>query len=271
MPRSTPGADTPVESVDDLHALAAGLEAAADAAYARLAARMGGMGRKDLAGLFEGLAQDARQRGGTAEARVPAGGGLPFFDDEGMGETAPALASAYGAFGMAVRNAQRAFAFWTYVAAHAASDAVREAAEEMASAALARAAGLRRERRRAFHAERAAVAGAPSWTLMGLELRLAELLTAAAGKAASPALAARLAARADEAEARAAALDGTPLNVPPLLKTMRPEAVAHCRPTAELLLDGYLDLAETLPTQNARAAAQGYAEELLDALLDIAG
>ena len=210
--------------------MAAALEAGAGAAYARLAARMRGMGRADLAGPLEGLAQDAHQRSGPAPDQAPPPDGLPFFEDEGMAETAPELASGYGVFGMAVRNAQRAFAYWSYVAAHSSSDDVRRAAEEMASAALARAAGLRRERRRAFHAERTAGAGAPAWTLAG-----------------------------------------SPLDVPPLLKHMRAEATASGRPTAELLLDGYLDLAETLPTQNARAAAQGYAEELLDALLDIAG
>lgn len=251
--------------------MAAALEAGAGAAYARLAARMRDMGRADLAGPLEGLAQDAHQRSGPAPDQAPPPDGLPFFEDKGMAETAPELASGYGVFGMAVRNAQRAFAYWSYVAAHSSSDDVRRAAEEMASAALARAAGLRRERRRAFHAERAAGAGAPAWTLAGLERRLAELLRAEAGRASTPGQAARLAARADEAEVRAEALAGSPLDVPPLLKNMRPEATASGRPTAELLLDGYLDLAETLPTQNARAAAQGYAEELLDALLDIAG
>ena len=55
---------------------------------------------------------------------------------------------------MAVRNEERAFAFWSYVAAHAEVAEVRQAAETMAHEELGHVSILRRERRNAFHAER---------------------------------------------------------------------------------------------------------------------
>src|SRR5262249_13744698 len=55
---------------------------------------------------------------------------------------------------IAVRHEERAFAFWTYVAAHSASSALRDLAETFANQELVHAAKLRRARRRAFHSER---------------------------------------------------------------------------------------------------------------------
>ena len=66
----------------------------------------------------------------------------------------PRLLSAYRALSMAVRNEERAFAFWSYVAAHAGDADIRHAAETMAHEELGHVATLRRERRSAFHAER---------------------------------------------------------------------------------------------------------------------
>ena len=82
------------------------------------------------------------------------------FDDEGAGTTAPSLLTAYRALSMAVRNEERAFAFWSYVAAHARSSDIREAAETMAHEELEHVATLRRERRHAFHSQRSLAPGA---------------------------------------------------------------------------------------------------------------
>jgi hypothetical protein len=73
------------------------------------------------------------------------------FDDEGAGTVAPELVDAYRAFSMAVRNEERAFSFWIYVAAQSPSPELRAAAEQMAREELDHVARLRRERRRAFH------------------------------------------------------------------------------------------------------------------------
>jgi hypothetical protein len=64
------------------------------------------------------------------------------------------LATAYDAWAMAVRHRERAFVFWTYVAALATDRAVQSAAEDFARAALRDGNLLRRERRLAWRALR---------------------------------------------------------------------------------------------------------------------
>lgn len=63
------------------------------------------------------------------------------------------LSTPYQAWAIAVRHRQRAFVFWTYVAAHAAAPELRIAAETMAREALVDSDLLRRERRLAWRAE----------------------------------------------------------------------------------------------------------------------
>ena len=104
---------------------------------------------------------------------------------------------------MAVRNEERAFAFWSYVAAHAEAPEIRQAAETMAHEELGHVATLRRERRRAFHAERRQADSAGTdekggASLATLERRLADLLESLAAKA-SPQERARLQEFAEEA------------------------------------------------------------------------
>ncbi len=64
------------------------------------------------------------------------------------------LSTAYGAWALAVRHRERAFIFWTYIAALTESADVREAAEDMAREALRDGNLLRRERRLAWRTER---------------------------------------------------------------------------------------------------------------------
>lgn len=73
------------------------------------------------------------------------------FDEEGARS---ALLTSYRALAIAVRNKERAFAFYTYVAAEAGSPGLRALAEDLARDELEHAAILRRERRRAFRRER---------------------------------------------------------------------------------------------------------------------
>jgi rubrerythrin len=84
---------------------------------------------------------------------------------------------------MAVRNEERAFAFWSYVAAHAEQREIKRAAETMARQELEHAAKLRKERRRAYHKEKRAGRGPAQDTATSgqvdaglLETRLAEYL-----------------------------------------------------------------------------------------------
>jgi rubrerythrin len=55
---------------------------------------------------------------------------------------------------MAVQNEERAFAFWSYMAASAKTPDIKSASEAMAREELGHVATLRRERRRAYHRER---------------------------------------------------------------------------------------------------------------------
>ena len=55
---------------------------------------------------------------------------------------------------MAVQNEERAFAFWSYMAASAKDSDIKSASEAMAREELGHVATLRRERRRAYHRER---------------------------------------------------------------------------------------------------------------------
>lgn len=74
------------------------------------------------------------------------------------------LSTAYGAWALAVRHRERAFVFWTYVAALAERIAVRTAAEDMAREALRDGNLLRRERRLAWRAERKSTSAEGSTT-----------------------------------------------------------------------------------------------------------
>src|SRR5690606_22135477 len=107
----------------------------------------------------------------TAAWEAPA-----MFEDEGAALVAPELLSAYRAFSMAVRNEERAFLFWTYVASRAPTEELRLAAERMAHEELNHVSILRRERRQAFHSQRRAEAGRRGWTAAALEERLADEL-----------------------------------------------------------------------------------------------
>ncbi|WP_047309065.1 hypothetical protein [Rhodopseudomonas palustris] len=66
------------------------------------------------------------------------------------------LSTPFQAWAISVRHRQRAFVFWTYVAAYATDPELRIAAETLAREALTDADLLRRERRLAWRAERAA-------------------------------------------------------------------------------------------------------------------
>lgn len=54
---------------------------------------------------------------------------------------------------MAVRNEERAFAFWSYLAAYSHDPDIKKASEAMAKEELGHVATLRKERRRAYHHE----------------------------------------------------------------------------------------------------------------------
>ncbi len=63
------------------------------------------------------------------------------------------LMTPYRALAMAVRNEERAFAFWSYLAVYSEDAEIPKAAEAMAKGELGHVATLRKERRRAYHLE----------------------------------------------------------------------------------------------------------------------
>lgn len=267
-----------IGSLEELFAVAAAMEREAIDGYAELASRMHRENQPALAEVFEQLVAEETmhldnvghwaQRLTGKEPDLSALRGEPdaLFDDEGAGSVAPELLSAYRAFSIAVRNEERAFAFWTYVASQGTSDELRRAAEQMAREELDHVARLRRERRRAFHENRATAASGDSWTLPALENRFAALLDEAARREKSETQVKLLAGMALAARNRAGALTHAHLGDTALLKNVQPEVSARLRPVTELLLDSYLDLGERSPSQAARGQAQIYAAELLDCL-----
>ena len=133
--------------------------------YRALAVRMRLVGEESLAAIFDffaGIEDKHAQQIAERSRRLPAERvsdvGLPQslpedFDDE---EGDSRLLTPYRALAIAVRNEERAFAFYSHAAAAAAGPAVRAFAEDLARDELVHAGLLRRERRKAWRAERQA-------------------------------------------------------------------------------------------------------------------
>jgi rubrerythrin len=154
----------PPSTIDEILAIAETMEREAAGRYALLAECMRKVGQDDAADLFAELAAEERSHTDHVDRlaqqmlhRQPAsdvtGRTLPvtFGQEDEVG--AADLVSPYRALSIAVRNEERAFSFWTYVAAQSDHDELRALAETFAHQELVHAAKLRRARRKAFHAE----------------------------------------------------------------------------------------------------------------------
>jgi rubrerythrin len=262
-----------VKSMEELFAIAAAMEHEAATRYAEIAERMRQEGDPALAEVFERLSADEqghldsvvnwseKTKGQTPDParirwQVP-----ETFDDEGAAAAHPRLLSAYRALSMAVRNEERAFAFWSYVVAHAETSEIRQAAETMAHEELGHVATLRRERRSAFHTERRqAHAGTEGkdggLDLAALERRLASLLEPLAAMA-PPEERARLQEFAAEASRHADELERSPVAMDPTApaKGTLTDPVA----LAELLTDRYLEAGDMLRDEEALGRVQALA------------
>lgn len=263
-----------VASMNELLALARSMEQEAIDGYMALAKRMREMGQPDLAGVFETLIAEEEGHLGKVNDWQAATGQTEsatvhqpevLFDDERAGIIAPEMLSAYRAFSMAVRNEERAFVFWTYVAAHAKSAEIGKAAERMAHEELGHVAKLRSERRRAFHSERRTSTDAAKADLALLETRLTNQLQALAA-AAETADSGRLQALAAQARIRAEKLVQTPFSSTPLLEAVPDTALEQVLPLCELLTDCYIDLGQTAPDEMQRDRAQRSAAEMIHCL-----
>ena len=271
----------PVESMDELLAIAQAMEQEAVAAYSDLAERMRREGRPELGDVFDRLvAEETAHLGNVAHWSQALHGKLPdparmregltaTFDDEGARNVAPELMTAYRAFSMAVRNEERAFVFWTYVASRAPTDALRKAAEQMAREELGHVATLRRERRRAFHSQRSARLD-PSYSLVTLERILARQLRATAASASADE-AEKLQSLARDADERAESIARLPLGGSPHLGSATADITGRSGALCELLLDCYLDLSESLRGEDARNRAQQFAAGAVQCLTFLHG
>ena len=171
---------------------------------------------------LDALAAEGRRSGAGAGGALPAEHGgapraldlrrmLPDLIRDEADEMAPSrLATPYRVFAAGVRDAERVFAAWTYLAAYAATTQIRSAAEILAGEELDRIARLRGERRRAYWAERASASGQepPVASVETLERRMADRLDRLAAEL-TPAEAVR--ARELAAEARSMADEASSL------------------------------------------------------------
>jgi rubrerythrin len=152
-----------MRSAEELLAVAEALEREAAKRYRGLSARMEKQGDSKMAAQFNTLAEmedlhvsEVADRGRSLLGRPAAPLAVswetpPDYDED---EERGATLGPYQALAFAVRNEERAFAFYTHVAADAESSAVRALAEDLAREELEHAALLRRYRRKAFRADR---------------------------------------------------------------------------------------------------------------------
>ncbi len=155
-----------LHSIDELFALANAMEQEAADKYTELANEMRLQNRPDLAAVLTQLAAAEREHvdhvtrwsqsrlGKPPDPALVRWEGLETFDRESAAEIRTSrLMTPYRALSIAVRNEERAFAFWSYLAAYAVDPEIKQAAESMAREELGHVATLRRERRRAYHSE----------------------------------------------------------------------------------------------------------------------
>lgn len=265
-------------SLDQLLAIARAMEREAIEGYQALSRRMSAMGRPDLTAVFNALVLEEtghlskvdewRHASGREEIDIAATAPHDLFQDEGAATVAPELMSAYRAFSTAVRNEERAFAFWTYVSAHAQSDAIKDAAERMAREELGHVSTLRKERRKAFHAERA---GSPDTkvTLNALEQELRRQIKAMVATI-SPNGATILRDHLREAHARGESIALHPFNIRPPYK-IDPTRIIEALPLSEYLLDWYLDIGDRAKNEEDAGRGRLFAAQLVACLRTLRG
>lgn len=265
-----------VHSLEELFALAQAMERDTAARYAETARQLREQDEAPLSNVFEQLAETERRHSHEIDRwaehqRVSAMPKLPWaipdtFDSAPEEMMQTRLLTPYRALASAVRHEQRSFAFWTYVSAHAERGEVKEAAERMAREELEHISLLRRERRKAFHAERReARAGEPLLTPGALALterRIADLMESDPACAGDLPSALSLAAEARDAAARLEAVHALrhPKFSAPRLPAGRDTDVVAL---AEYLAEAYLRLADMSRDEQLLGMAQDLAQRAI--------
>jgi rubrerythrin len=149
---------SPVRSVDELLAMAVSIEHDAARRYRELAARMRLRDAPHVAAIFDLLASieakhavaiaDSGGQSTEAMEKPTTNGESPETFDAEAGSAQDL--TPYRALAISVRNEERAFVFYSYIAAHAPTEVIRKLAEGLAKDELAHATLLRRERRKAY-------------------------------------------------------------------------------------------------------------------------
>jgi len=295
-----------VSDKEELLGIAAAMEREAAGRYSDLAASMRDDGNDDTAELFERLQdeemrhEDAIQRWAEREVGHRAAKvdfswqmGEVFVPDEQVDVDASVL-TPYRALSIAVHNEERAFSFYSYIAAYAEEESIRKTAEGLAREELQHAALLRKERRKAYHAQRLSRPHRLGFRLNDLaprdrpdlaavarivEDRLAEEHATAAGRSTDREVKAIFAEIADAERAAYAALDGTPAatpNLPPGHTEVGGRGEASPREVLRQALfdledvcDFYFRVAETVKDEEALALAQDLARRKIESIARI--
>jgi rubrerythrin len=265
-----------VRSLDELFGLAHVMGQEAAEQYAALASEMSRQANRSLADVFEKLAAAQRRHvesvtrwseellGRKPDPSKIRWKGPQAFDADATTEiTTSRLMTPYRALALAVRSEERAFAFWSYVAAHAERQETKQAAETMAREELEHIAALRKERRQAYHDERRAKRGQPRTTsdeidAGALERRLAENLADLAQRLTGPAAdrARELSLESRIMSDEAAGFGRFPADV----------ASRDVQTVAETLADAYLDGADASQDQERLDRLQNLAKRAIDRL-----
>ncbi len=152
-------------SVEEVAAIAMAVEKAAERRYAAFGHDPGSLNSPAVAALLKDIGGEHKARASRLEETVSAEvlrdivpkrptQLLPqLLSEHGTAACDRFSVTPYGALAFAVSLAQQTFTLYSYLAATA-DDKVRDYAERLAGEELARAARLRVERRRAYHAER---------------------------------------------------------------------------------------------------------------------
>jgi rubrerythrin len=259
-----------LHSLDEFFAVAYAIESDAVARYSKTAKLLRDQGEHALATVFERLAESERghvaQINAWAEHRSAAPPektvlpwAIPDTHDAAPAELARSkLLTPYRALAIAVRHEERAFAFWTYIAAHAERADVKEAAERMALEELEHLSILRRERRKAYREDQQAVPPTQSVSLSSLAALERQLAThieqhpeSAGGGDLPVAIAADARGSADTLD-RTAAHDDPTISLPCIPRDARDEPIA----ISEYLADAYLRFAEVSKNPEILSVAQ---------------
>jgi len=264
-----------LRSLDELFALANAMEQEAANKYAELAEEMRRQNRSELASVFADLEAAEREhvdsvtawsqsrRGKAPDPALVRWEAPETFDSDTTAEIRTSRRmTAYRALSMAVRNEERAFAFWSYVAGFAEDPEIKKSAESMAREELGHVATLRKERRRAYHSEHGATRAGQGGNVAdgqvdagGLERRLVAHLADLEGRVAGASFD-RVRELRQEATGMSAEADG-------IGRFPRSLERADAQTIAEALADAYLDGAESSDDPDRLEALQALAQRAI--------